>query len=536
MRLWAAGNGGRVAIGALALLATGLLGSGAEVPTQDGPDVQVTDDVSLSRTHEASRLLVDRDDPDRAYLSEVELQSGDCRLYTSPNRGRSWEPAQVTVDSRVELEDADAPVEPAPEVEPHTDCSLGATTPQNIRTDLAQGPDGTLYYAFHTHDPDAEGARSVGLARSTDGGASWETTMVVEAPDPGSQGPIQLNFEPHVAVDPADGDRVVVMWRRSFDSVGEGDAPPTRPWMAMSDDGGETFGEPFQMLDENIGFDGPRPMFVDGRLHAFYRVSAPRTGDDEEPEPTRLFAAVSDDGGQSWESSEIAAQLDASEPVPAYDRDAGTFYVVWHDNRNGDLDVFFSRSSAAAQWSDPVRLNDDEIGNRIGQYYPQISLSPGGRIDVAWYDYRNDPNPPPPEPEDGSPLGLFGNLGELQSVYLTSSTDGGQTWSDDVRVNDVLIDRTIGTWNRQFFVVVPVSLASWDDRVAVSWSDTRNGTAETGTQDIYTSVVSADAGDQTTSLVLGGVALALLGAGVTLLVAVALMRRSRTRAEQPAAY
>lgn len=524
---WASGLCALV-LGAVLLLTGAMFGSGDEVPTEARPDVHVTEDRSLTRTHEASQLLVDRDDESVAYLSAVELQSGDCRAYVSQDRGASWEPAENTVDSPVEQDDPDADVEPAPEAEPHTDCSLGSTGPQNIRTSLEQAPDGTLYYAFAAHDPDAGGSRSVLLARSTDQGQTWETTPVADPGEVGDDGEIELNFEPHFAIDPDDPDRVVVMWRRSYSSLEEdADTPDTRPWMAVSQDGGESFDDPFMMLDENNGFDGPRPLFVDGSLHAFYRVSAPSTDDDEEPEPTRLYSAVSDDLGESWESHEIAAQLDASEPVPAYDRDAGTFYTVWHDNRNGDLDVFFSRSDDAESWSEPVRLNDDEVENRVGQYYPQVSLSPGGRIDVAWYDFRDDPNPRPPENEDGSPLSLFSNLGEMQSVYLTSSADGGQTWSDNVRVNEVMINRTFGTWNPQFFVVVPVSVASWDDHAVVSWSDTRNGTADNAAQDIYTSVVAAESSSSTAWLIVGGIAVALLGAALTLLAAVAVMRRSR---------
>lgn len=169
--------------------------------------------------------------------------------------------------------------------------------------------------------------------------------------------------------------------------------------------------------------------------------------------------------------------------------------------------------------------------NRVGQYYPQISLSPSGRIDVAWYDYRNDPNPPPAPEEDEPALDLGSNLGRIQSVYLASSSDGGQTWSENVRANDVPVDRTIGTWNAQFFVVVPVSVASWDDRVLVSWSDTRNGTGDTSTQDIYTSAVpieGAGAG-RVASAVLGGLAAGLVGAGLALAIAVVVMRRSRWR-------
>lgn len=515
-------------VGALPVAAVfvvaGLFGAGPAVPDEAGPDVQVTDDKALSRTHEASNLQRSNQDPDTAFLSEVELQTGDCRLYVTQDRGATWQPVEPTVDSPLEFDEETQTVnEPAPEEEPHTDCTLGSTTPQNVRTELQQAPDGTLYYAFHAHDPSAGGSRSVLLAQSTDQGESWTTTVVAEGPQADGPEEVELNFEPHVAIDGDNPERVVVMWRRSFPRVEDGEDRPTRPWMAISHDGGESFDKPFMMIDEDMGFDGPRPLFVDGSLYAFYRV---RPSGDDEDEPTRLFAAVSEDEGESWEESQIAAAADASEPIPLYDEDREKFLVVWHDNRNDDLDVFASRSDDATEWSEPQRLNDDEVGNRVGQYYPQVSLSPGGRLDVAWYDYRDDPTPRP-QPEEGEPLNLGSNLGEVQAVYLTSSTDGGETWHDNVKVNNVRIDRTIGTWNGDYFIVVPVSLTSWDDSVLVSWSDTRNGNASTQTQDIYASRVTAsqDGGLQLGAWLIGGAGV-LIGAGIALLAAVALLRRS----------
>lgn len=511
------------------ILMTSAFLASPEVPTDVGPDVQVTDDTALTRTHEASSLLPDVHDPDVTYLSEVELQTGDCRLYRSQDRGASWAPVATTVDSPLEQDDPDVAPEPAPEVEPFVNCSLGSVTPQNVRTQLAQSSDGTLYYLFQAHDPDAGGSRSVLLARSSDQGESWETSVVAEGPTADSRDEVELNFMAHFALDPADPDRIVVMWRRSFPRVGDDPPPPTRPWMAWSDDGGETFGEPVMMFDDNPGFDGPRPILRDGRLHAFYRVSAPSSDDDDEPTLTRVVAAVSTDEGASWEETDIAAERDASEPIPVYDPEHDAFFVVWHDNRNGDLDAFFSRSDNGTDWSEPQRLNDDEVGNRIGQYYPQLAVSPGGRIDVAWYDYRDDPNPAPPEPEDGEPLSLFSNLGDIQAVYLTSSVDGGETWSENLRVNDLSIDRTVGTWNSQFFVVVPLSVAAWDDRTTVSWSDTRNATSTTETQDIYASVVRVSGGlGPVASTALLGVSALLFGAAITLLVVKMWQRRSAT--------
>ena len=507
-------------------------GSDGGPPTAAAPDALVTDDMVVTRTHEAPYLHVDGDDPDTVYLSESELQSGDCRLYVSTDRGQSWTVEENTLDSPVQTDKPEGAPQ-APEEAPHLNCSLGRAGSQNIRTELTQSPDGTLYYLFHANNSEEEPSRSVLLGRSSDGGRSWETTVIDDGRESAPR-EVEVNFQQHMAIDPDDPKQIYVMWRRS--QAGEDPRPPTRPYMAVSEDGGVTFSDPFQMLDINPGFDGPRPIVVDERLFAFYRESAPRT-EDGPPQDTKLFVNTSTDQGRTWgEPALIASQLDASEPIPLYDREEGRFHVVWHDNRTGDLDVYYSNSGDGAEWSEPVRLNDDELDNDIGQYYPQISQSPGGRLDVAWYDYRNDPGPPPAPEEPDEPLGLGSNLGTLQSVYYTASVDGGATWSDNVQMNDSPIDRSVGTWNEQYFVVVPVSIASWDDRALVAWSDTRFGTVATGAQDIFTGAVTTDgaAGADDNSVVAQAVAIAgavLVGAGLALLAAVALMRRSRRSAE-----
>lgn len=175
---------------------------------------------------------------------------------------------------------------------------------------------------------------------------------------------------------------------------------PTRPFMAVSEDGGLTFGQPTEMLAVNPGFDGPRPVVVDDQLYAFYRESAPQTEDDEPPEDTKLFVTRSSDRGETWEEPTlIASALDASEPIPLYDRDEGRFHVVYHDNRSGDLDVFYTSSPDGSEWSEAVRLNDDLMENNIGQFYPQISQSPSGAS--TWPS--TTPRRPQPAPRGGLP-------------------------------------------------------------------------------------------------------------------------------------
>jgi len=297
--------------------------------------------------------------------------------------------------------------------------------------------------------------------------------------------------------------------------------PPPRPYMARAEDGGATWSAPRMVIDENTGFDGPRPIVVGDELWTFYRISA----SNDNP-VTRVMAASSTDGGATWAQHEIARADDASEPVPVYDRARGRFYAVWHDNNEGELDAYFSSTADGVTWSEPRILNDDPRGTRVGQHYPQISLSPDGRIDVAWYDWRDDPFPAPiAEPDDV--LSLCSNRGTMASVYLVSSEDGGATWGDNVKVNDVLIDRSIGSWINRQDVMAPVALDSWEDGTVVAWSDTRRGTAVSQAQDVFTAVVSyepAESDDDVGPLAAGLVG-GLLGLGIAMCLAFVLSRR-----------
>lgn len=504
------GNAGRrrrtriASFGLVALMAVGSACSQASTTALvSTPDAFVTSEATrpISRTHEAPHLLVDRADPDVVYLSEVEMQSGQCRFYVSTDGGSRWVRSEA-----------------APSLPPYTNCNFGSSQPQNVRTELSQAPDGTIYYAYAANDPGAGGTRSILVGRSADGGSTWDTTLVHGGPKATDPLDIEVNFEPHLALDPASPEKLYVTWRRSYPRVeGRDETPPTRPWMAVSTDGGATFGAPFMMLDTDIGFDAPRLVVDGGTVTAFYRA---RTSG----EPNALRASRSADDGRTWEHATIVTAGDASEPIPAYDHDEQRYHVVWHDNTNGDLDVFYATSRDAVTWSEPHRLNDDALGNRVGQYYPQISLGPDRRVDIAWYDYRDDPYPAPEPDEEGEALGLGSNLGRTQSVYYLTSTDGGESWSTNLRVNDVVIDRTIGTWNGQYFVVVPVSIASTDAGALVAWSDTRNGNVDNQAQDIYSSLVRFDTSEAEVSRWGIGLAGFLLGAGVVMVAVLGVLR------------
>lgn len=501
-----------VAAGALSLL-VGACGAQAKGPATASAAVQVNKAdhaLPLSRDEEGAALLVDRSAPDTVYLAYSEMTTGACRFSVSTDRGATWRP------------------EAAPVLEPFTrNCAMGTSGPQNIRTELVQGADGTIYDVFQANDPSGGGGRSLLIGRSKDAGRSWQTSPIAAGPASADAVELEINFEGHIAVDPGDPKRIYAMWRRSYSRFTP--ARPTRPFMSVSDDAGATWSPPRLMFERNPGLDGPRPVVVGDRLFAFWRESAPplpAAAVDPLPSPpvTRLFASVSTDQGATWADHQITSVNDASEPVPLYDARRGTFHVVWHDNRAGELDSYYASSRDGITWGEPTRLNDDPAGTRYGQYYPQLSMSPSGRLDVAWYDWRDDPFPPSTV-GNGQVLSLFSDRGKFASVYMTSSRDGGATWSGNVRVNDVPIDRTIGSWVNNADVMAPVAVASFDAGAAVAWSDTRNGNSISNTQDIFASTVifGKTQPRRVTSFQIGVVGV-LLGLGVAMCLALFLTR------------
>lgn len=114
---------------------------------------------------------------------------------------------------------------------------------------------------------DGDDIRSVLLGRSTDDGATWSTTLVSDTR--GKTGEAAFTDKPvtGLAIDTTSGsnDIVYVGWRREFPNR-PSDVPP-QPMVAVSADGGKTFGAP-QSAVAGV-FDSPA-----GRADLFKAVPA----------------------------------------------------------------------------------------------------------------------------------------------------------------------------------------------------------------------------------------------------------------------
>ena len=514
-------HAGSMVVVVAALLAVGGV-AGAQERGGDEPGAvrQLTDTVNPSRTHEYPSVAVDPTDRRTVVAADVEFVTSTCLTHISTNGGRTW------------TEGA------SPQSMGYSNCGI---TNHNFyqtqwSTGLAYAPDGTLYYAFAAAKPADGMSRSILLARSTDDGRSWETTVVHRSP-PGSGRDATVHVRPSGAVDRDNPQRVAVGWRYI---PGKWTKRPTQMWMAVSNDGGATFGEPAKL---GAG-DFPSVAIADNAVYAFF-PAAPEQ--DQGPsatqqEQTALVMSKSTDGGRTFKRTTLTTAAALSPPIATVDPTRNTLVVTWSDNRLADdgvrNQVFVSRSTNGGQtWSDPVAVAPnppDGARENVNEIYPSVAVAPNGRVDVAWYDYRNDPFP---VPRDADP----DYLGQMNDVFVASSTDGGRTLANEQRVTRTPIDRRIGTWNSQYFLLGHPGIAATNAGWVTAWSDTTNGRPDVqAPQDIFAAAsagFAAAAGAQDeTEFAFGwkdwllAAELFLGGLGLALLVAWAMLRRRRPEA------
>ena len=251
-----------------------------------------------------------------------------------------------------------------------------------------------------------------------------------------------------------------------------------------------------------------------------------------------LFLSTSTDAGRTWTTAQ-ATPFSADNPTggPAFAgqqmavADDGTLHIVYGLNPRPKLasygEVFHRVSRDKGKtWSDLKPLTDDAPAALQAQFFPNISIAPNGRLDVVWWDTRDDP-------------GVRSN-----DVYYTYSEDNGESWSANQRITDQSVDRRFGVYGLGFDIAAPPGVASTDAYAIFGWDDTRNSGPPptgldarkgTGVQDIFTAAaqfapVAAQTSNTAKILLAGVVGLLLVG----LFLTIASLLTRRRIASQPA--
>lgn len=283
------------------------------------------------------------------------------------------------------------------------------------------------------------------IARSVDGGATFsvlgraiDPSLDVTFPggvvrNPCSAYPLLFIDYPKIAVDKASAspyrDSVYALgYNVTFDGNGDGICGDLHaPVFSLSRDAGVTW-ESGQSLTLGGKPTSSIGIGADGALHIIDAVSNAAIC----PSGSGISYRKSDDGGVSFSTSTCIYDSDGSLlPVrvwtAASPADAADVYAVFGASvpaLSGSQHIFVLRSTdGGATWSVPVRV-DDPVGNDVVDHYrPSVSVSPSGRIDVAWFDYRNS-----------TPTTLV-QSGQPGDAYYSFSLDGGLTWIPSLRLS-----------------------------------------------------------------------------------------------------
>lgn len=149
----------------------------------------------------------------------------------------------------------------------------------------------------------------------------------------------------------------------------------------------------------------------------------------------------------------------------------GYLYVVFSDARNGDADVFFSRSTNSGNnWSSPVRVNNDAIGNGKLQYWPWIGVNNDGKIAIVWLDTRNTSN------------------NTIVEAYMARSNDGGVSFTNELLSSQPSPTSIPGS-NVRFGDYICIDY--WKNKIVPVWTDERAGSYN---MEIYTARINTAIG------------------------------------------
>lgn len=288
-----------------------------------------------------------------------------------------------------------------------------------------------------------DGCRALTAAVSFDGGGTWRETLIPRVAA-ASGGPYQRTSDPWVAFGP-DG-------RAYFASLGFDETSPSNGvYISTSEDGGLTWGDPVAVHSGTQNFDDKEAIIVDNRNDSPYRGRVYVGWDSISPARQQpVLLTYSDDGGHSFAAGAILDIQGSSIGILPLVGSGGVVHAVWL-NYGSRVTLRAARSTDGGRtWSAPVEISDVRAagvsGSRTGAGIPAAAIDGRtGALYVAWQDSHLTP---------GS-----------DQIVLSSSTDGGQTWSAPQRVSD-------GPANAASFTpAVAVSPEGW---VGVSYYSLRN--------------------------------------------------------------
>ena len=485
--------------GIVAVAVATVIGGEDARPGSDRPVNAGAGDLGDISAHNSPTLVRNpRDDRNLVVTNRIDSPDFSCAVHVSRDAGTTWKPTRVAIPPG-----------------PGRKC---------YAPDAAFAADGTLHVAYVTLQGRGNTPSSLWVASSRDGGRTLGTPRRVAGP---------LTFQIRIAADPRRAGTVYVSWLQARE-VGTLRFTSGNPIVvARSDDRGRRWTRPVRASSPaRSRVLAPSPVVgPEGELYVLYLDVRDDTLDYEggheavggPPYGGRfsLVLARSTDRGATWAESVVDDEVVPTRrfiaflppfPTLALDRRSGKLYVAFEDGRDGDPDVrLWSLAPGASDWSGPVRVNDTPRRDGTDQYLPKLAVAPDGRVDVVYYDRRDD---------EGTNV--------FNDVSLQSSSDEGRSFGPRAVLSDTAFDSRLGFGNERDLADIGsrLALVADDDGATAVWSDTRSGTEASIKQDLYVAVVRT--GEPWTVAALRYIGIALILCGLLALAAarLGLLRRS----------
>ncbi len=213
------------------------------------------------------------------------------------------------------------------------------------------------------HDFKWDGLRyswNIFYKHSTDGGVSWQPDQRLTS-YPATSGP------PAVA---ASGASVHVVW---YD-MRTGNA---EIFYKRSTDAGATWQPDTALTNDPAGSYLPSIGVSGNQIHVSWF--------DERDGNKELYYKRSLDGGLTWGPDVRLTNDPADSYRPSVAVSGNGIHLVWYDNRDGNTEIFYKRSTDnGVTWSPDTSLTNDASDS----FYPSVALS-GTRVHVVWTDNRD---------------------------------------------------------------------------------------------------------------------------------------------------
>lgn len=357
-----------------------------------------------------SSIAINPRDRRQLIASAVDYRSGQSAwVYISSDGGRSWQNVLLGKPS------------------------IAGFTAGNDPS-VAWGPDGTAYviYGGFNRSTPPTGENGVFLARSTDGGRSWQAHIPVILHTGVMTVDSAFEDKYYISIDNAGSSpyrgRLYVPWKRVIDRDSS-----TQIVVTWSDDRGTTWHPPVRVSPVLTGtsldttFGQSFPLVATGPNGEVYVVwnSGTQRG---------IGFARSTDGGRSWSEPRIVhtyrwlgeTKFTGSQfnhtlkggtraetyPVLVVDTVTGSprrgwLYLAWAADRVPN--VYVSRSTdGGLSWSTPRIIHRDTSGDQFWQWLALDGTT--GDLALMWLDSRDDTE------------------NRYTRVYVAYSSDGGDTW------------------------------------------------------------------------------------------------------------